>query len=290
MRIATIGMGSNSLRMLIAEVENNTIVHSQRYRESLRMFAGLDAQNNITSDMMALAIAKVRHFQALALKENVQQCFFFATSAVRDAKNQATFIDKLQESTGLSLFICSGELEAELSFFGAMDDADGGMIDIGGGSTEIAIGAQGILQYNHSLQMGAVRMLRQYPTVDHTLYQACYNCVSSLVSTLPPLPTYWVGVGGAFTATACYLQRTPLPLANVHGFSITQSALQTAIAELTPMSISERKALPYLPEDRADIAVHGMVIMQSVLQVLHIDTIHVSTKGNLEGYCKKMIN
>lgn len=121
MRVAAIGIGSNSLRMLIADVARGRLRRLHRYREGLRVFAALDPQGNITAEMMDKACRSVGEFVREAKAQRSQQIHLFATSAVRDAGNQAAFAGALEEATGLPLEICSGDLEARLSFVGATD-------------------------------------------------------------------------------------------------------------------------------------------------------------------------
>lgn len=134
-----------------------------RYREGLRVFAALDRQGNIVADMIGKACQSVETFRRQAAAEGAEQIHLFATSAVRDAANQAAFSQALLEATGLSLEICSGALEAKLSFLGATDGEPSGLIDIGGGSTEIVVGRGMEIQRAVSLQMGAVRLYRCHP-------------------------------------------------------------------------------------------------------------------------------
>ena len=140
MRVAAIGIGSNSLRMLVADVDGGRLLRLDRYREGLRVFAALDRQGNIMADMIGKACQSVETFRRQAAAQGAEQIHLFATSAVRDAANQAAFSQALLEATGLSLEICSGALEAKLSFLGATDGEPSGLIDIGGGSTEIVVG------------------------------------------------------------------------------------------------------------------------------------------------------
>ena len=160
MRVAAIGIGSNSLRMLVADVDGGRLLRLDRYREGLRVFAALDRQGNIVADMIGKACQSVETFRRQAVAQGAEQIHLFATSAVRDAANQAAFSQALLEATGLSLEICSGALEAKLSFLGATDGESSGLIDIGGGSTEIVVGRGLEIQRAVSLQMGAVRLYR----------------------------------------------------------------------------------------------------------------------------------
>ncbi len=140
MRAAVIGIGSNSVRMLVAEAADGEIRRISRDRAGTRLFAGLDEAGNLSREAMASSCAAVKRMAESARSQGAEKVHLFATSATRDAANNADFAALLKAETGLTLEICSGDEEAALSFFGATDGGDSGVIDIGGGSTEIIIG------------------------------------------------------------------------------------------------------------------------------------------------------
>ena len=164
MRTAVIGIGSNSVRSLLADVSGADFRRLWRDREGTRLFAGLDAAGNLDRDSMDKTVSAVRQMATEASRQGAKQMAVFATSAARDAANGKEFMEAVERETGLPLRIISGEEEAELSFLGASAAANTercGMIDIGGGSTEIAIGTQDGIECAFSCQMGAVRLFRR---------------------------------------------------------------------------------------------------------------------------------
>lgn len=292
MRTAAIGIGSNSLRMLVADVSTERLTRLKRYREGLRVFAALDAKRNILPDMIRNACQSVYAFQQEALEQGAEEVHLFATSAVRDASNQEAFVKALKEATGLELDICSGDMEAALSFWGAAENEPTGLIDIGGGSTEIAIGHKQDIEEAISLQMGAVRLFRM-----HTI--ACMDDAMHVVRMAeemiePEKKRFikgenrgWIGVGGTFTTSAAVAQRIPWQRReNIHGFELTQESVKDMLAFLAPMSMDERLGLNCLQPQRADIVVHGIAVLLACMQKLNIPSIKVSEYGNLEGYLK----
>lgn len=292
MRTAVIGIGSNSLRMLVADITGGELHRLRRYREGLRVFAALDAQGNITVDMLEKACASVGSFAKEARAQGAEETHLFATSAVRDARNQKAFTTALEKATGLRLEICSGELEARLSFIGATDGEEAGLIDIGGGSTEIVIGQGTQTSASTSLQMGAVRLCRSLPI--QTAKDAWRACKAAAEILAPCKKRFiglnaarWVGVGGTFTATAALVQQIPWDRRErIHGYVLTRENVRRAMEELAPMPLEERLRLPYLQPHRADIAVHGIAILLACMDELLIRRITVSEYGNLEGYLK----
>lgn len=292
MRVAAIGIGSNSLRMLIADVERGRLFRLDRYREGLRVFDALDRQGNITPEMTGKACRSVEAFRRQAVECGAERVHLFATSAVRDAANQEAFSKALLDATGLSLEICSGDLEARLSFIGATDGETSGLIDIGGGSTEIAVGRGIEIQRAVSLQMGAVRLCRLHPIQSaeeaHAVVRAARELIlpqrDAFMAIRPPV---WVGVGGTFTTSAALVQRIPWNRReHIHGFALTRESVQAAMEALAPMSMEERLALPSLQPQRADIVVHGIAILLACMLELDLPSITVSEYGNLEGYLK----
>lgn len=292
MRIAAIGIGSNSLRMLVADLSDGKMKRLKRYREGLRVFAALDEHKNILPEMIQKACESVRAFQEEAASQGAEHVHLFATSAVRDAANQQHFSQKLFEATGLTLDVCSGEQEAHLSFWGVSEDHPTGLIDIGGGSTELAIGCGREVRDAVSLQMGAVRLFRLFPV---TSVEEARKVVDAAREILSPVKerfaradgASWIGVGGTFTTSAALAQGIPWEeRKHVHGFCLDQAMVRGILESLAPMPLEKRLALPSLQPQRADIVVHGVAILLACMQELGIEILTVSEYGNLEGYLK----
>ncbi len=292
MLVAVIGIGSNSLRMLIADIKDAQLHRVFRDREGLRVFAALDENRNISNEMMDKACHSVSLFMAIAREHGADQIFLFATSAVRDAANQEAFCARLFEKTGVLPEICSGELEARLSFLGATGVERSGMIDIGGGSTEIVIGQGDRIDFSASLQLGAVRLYRQFPiacaedarqVVDFARETLRHNAKEVLAQG----PVEWVGVGGTFTTLAALVQNISwTSKERIHGFVLPGRDVLTCMNWLAELSLKHRMELNGLQPQRADIVVHGMAILTACMQELQMESVTVSEFGNLEGYLK----
>ncbi len=293
MKVAVIGIGSNSVRMLIARVEAGEMVRLRRDREGTRLFSGLDERRNLSADSMAKSCRAVKTMADSARAEGVQAIHLFATSATRDAANQADFTALLKGETGLELEICSGELEAALSFFGATDGGDSGVIDIGGGSTEVIAGSGMDVRCGFSCQMGAVRLAERLPIRDHGDLPAVQALAGDILEEAlrrhPALsiPPTWRGTGGTFTTLAAiykginWTDRTCM-----HGTALPRAEIERIARDLADMSIEERRRLPGLQPNRADIVVHGICILLACMARLNISEITVSEYGNLDGYVK----
>ena len=293
MRTAAIGIGSNSLRMLIANIGESGLQRLGRYREGLRVFAALDDEGKISQEMLLQAADSIETFAQEAVKKQVDTIHLFATSAVRDASNADELEQVLFDRTGLKLEVCSGDEEAELSFLGATSGIPSGMIDIGGGSTEIVVGDRNAIHHGFSFQMGAVRLFRMMPITCEAEARKVIDYAKSLL--IPHLEKYlsytaeeWIGVGGTFTTTAAFVQRKPwMDRATIHGFPLTIDNVMDAINMLAAMPVEQRKTLPFLQPQRADIIVHGLTILAGCMEAFGLGQITVSEYGNLEGYLKK---
>lgn len=294
MRAAVIGIGSNSVRMLVAETNGQDMKRISRERAGTRLFAGLDEQKRLSAEAMLVSCDAVRKMAESAREQNAEHIDLFATSATRDAANRQDFAELLRQETGLELEICSGNEEAALSFFGATDGGNSGVIDIGGGSTEIIFGQGMSIRCAFSCQMGAVRLFRQLPIRDHGDLDAVEQVASDILADklldYPALtmPSSWRGTGGTFTTLAAMVKgiywsdRTYM-----HGTVLKAADIARLERSLADMSIEERRKLPGLQPNRADIVVHGICILRAVMRRFGIDEITVSEYGNLDGYFKR---
>ena len=293
MRAAAIGIGSNSLRLLVADLENNQVRTVLRDREGLRVFASLNEQLEITRDMIQKTCVSVAAMKQTAEELGAKPILLFATSAVRDAKNQRALSDALFRETGLVLDICSGETEARLSFAGAAGEARSGMIDIGGGSTEIVIGERDTIEFSRSLQAGAVRLFReiQIETVSDAR-RVMEFAENQLLPYMPQIrqiktPSAWVGVGGTMTAIATCIQDIKWNTREgIHGFDAKRSEVRRVMETLAQLPAGQRRNLRSIPPDRADIFVHGLAILLGCMEILSIESITISERTNLDGYLK----
>lgn len=293
MVVAVIGIGSNSVRMLLAQVQDASVRRLRRERAGTRLFAGLDERRMLSREAMETTISAVKGMADMARAAEAEAIHLFATSATRDAANQAEFAALLLERTGLTLEICPGEMEAALSFYGASGGGDCGVIDIGGGSTEIIIGSGMDMRCAFSCQMGAVRLSRSLPLRDHGdlpfVEGAAARILQEQLNRHPTLtfPASWRGTGGTFTTLAAivrgvhWTERTYM-----HGTLLRLEDVEAAARMLSDMPLEERRYLPGLQPNRADIIVHGVCILLACMHALGIREITVSEYGNLEGYVK----
>ena len=297
MKAAVIGIGSNSVRMLIARIGNGRMERLARDREGTRLFAGLDENGNLTEASMRKTADAVCRMARRARAEGCERLKIFATSASRDARNGEMFLEMLRTGTGVEPEIITGEEEAVLSFRGATELLPGdwrkGMIDIGGGSTELVIGRDREIEFAVSCQMGAVRLFRQVPIEKETDLARVVRTAGEILDGRwregIEMPREWVGTGGTFTVLAAIVNdKAWNDRSCTHGTRISREAAENIARRLAGMTMAERLRLPCLQPQRADIVVHGICILLAVMDRLGIGEVRVSEFGNLDGYLKKM--
>nr|HML49064.1 hypothetical protein [Clostridia bacterium] len=252
MRKAVIGIGSNSIRLLVADVTDGRIACVHRGRADARPFEGL-VNGRFTPESIQNIVQTVSDFRQDAMNLGAAALFLSATSATRDAKNQGELAARLLERTGLAVRILSGEEEAAASFAGGALPGECGLLDIGGGSTEIVVGKDGIPSQRVSLQLGAVRLYRSNPlTSTEEIAPLLERTVAWIRETWNqnPNPDQWVGVGGTCTTLAAMDSGAP---ESAQGHELTRDAVRDLLFTLTPLSLEERKKRPGLPARRADV-------------------------------------
>lgn len=293
MRLACIGIGSNAIRLLVAQWQAGQLQVVSRERRGTRLFAGL-VGGRLTQESMHTSVAAVAELAALARAQNAQRVFVFATSAVRDAQNGATFTARCEEACGARVEIITGEEEAALSYYGASEGGACGVIDIGGGSTEFTLGEDERILTAMSLQMGAVRMNAQLPVTDWKSYldtvDRCMKLIrrdaSALESALPGAS--WIGVGGTMTTLGAMERGVPLFDPGLcEGIVMSFEQIAAWGKRLACMPMAERRQVVGLMPHRADIIPSGIAILEAAMRCLGIAAIRLSAHGNMDGYLKK---
>ena len=293
MRLACIGIGSNAIRLLVAQWQAGQLQVVSRERRGTRLFAGL-VGGRLTQESMHTSVAAVAELAALARAQNAQRVFVFATSAVRDAQNGATFTARCEEACGARVEIITGEEEAALSYYGASEGGACGVIDIGGGSTEFTLGEDERILTAMSLQMGAVRMNAQLPVTDWKSYldtvDRCMKLIrrdaGALESALPGAS--WIGVGGTMTTLGAMERGVPLFDSGLcEGIVMSFEQIAAWGKRLACMPMAERRQVVGLMPHRADIIPSGIAILEAAMRCLGIAAIRLSAHGNMDGYLKK---
>ena len=301
MKSAVIGIGSNSVRALMGESGGDTFARLWRDRAGTRLFAGLDEAGNLSMESIRKTADAAGTMADEARRRGAEQVNVFATSAARDAANGDLFIEEIARATSVAPEIITGEEEAVLSFMGASlaasDPGPCGVIDIGGGSTEIVIGEGERIDCAFSCQMGAVRLYQAIQLESKNDMGIAEKAAKEILQEKMAevsgfsMPACWVGTGGTFTTLAAMVKKIPwTDRTYMHGTTVTLDEIRRIGEELAEMSLAERKQLPGLQPGRADIVVHGICILLAVMEHLGIDRITVSEWGNLDGYLRRFFS
>lgn len=301
MRVATIDLGSNTVRLLVADVEParpgwRVVEADQRVT---RLGEGLAASGRLSPAPVERTAAAVREYVERARHARADRVAIVATSAVREAANGRDFAAALERATGERVRIVSGDEEAALTLagvLGGLDDAPGVdtlVFDIGGGSTEyiLARGRQALAAI--SLRLGVVDLAERYPfpgRVDDASYGVLRAEIARrLAGDLPArIRTATLGrlVGTAGTATtlaALDLELTTYDPGRVQGHVLARAAIERLRDRLGGLTVAERAALPCLEPGRADLIVAGVAIVQETLAITGAGAMVVSDWGLREG-------
>ena len=297
MRIATIDVGTNTAQLLIAEVSDGTLTPLHEDSRVIRLGEGVDARRRVNAAAMQRLKAALLEYRAVAERFDLtpDAIYIGATSASRDAQNQAALIDFVRRETGLAYTIISGEEEARWSFAGAVSALNElrdlcAVIDIGGGSTELIVGnpATGTLTYRHSYDMGTVRITERFfatqPPAAPAIATAQQFVLDLLTATPPPLPPNLPFVGAAGTARvlgALHAQQTGASMADL---TLTANEVQAWCARLLRLSFDDILALnPTLLTGRADVFPAGLLILGTVMHHLGLPACRISPRGLKHG-------
>jgi exopolyphosphatase/guanosine-5'-triphosphate,3'-diphosphate pyrophosphatase len=297
MRVAVVDIGTNSTRLLIADVDAaGALVELERHSRVTRLGDGVDATGVLSEAAIARVLAVLEEYAASIERHGADARPAVLTSAVRDAANGAQFVADVEQRYGLQARAISGTEEAALTYLGATSDRPERertlVIDVGGGSTELIVGAGRSVAFSVSLQAGVVRQSERHlkhdpPRVDEL--DALGADVTSLIEREVPQAqrhgvAQAIAVGGTATSCAAIDQALdPYDARRVHGYRLELSTLKLLLARLASMDLAERRALRGLHPDRAPTVVAGVVILIRVLEAFELDAFEASEHDILRG-------
>lgn len=296
-RIGAIDIGSNSIRAIIADVApSGNIRVVDELKAAPRLGSGLEETGALSDTAMRAAIDALARMATLARQLGAQRLEAVATSAVRDARNGAQFLARVLADTGLHVRLLDGEEEARLSFRSALAHFELGagravVMDIGGGSLELVLSADGLVERLISLPFGAVRLTERYLRGGgrrrdvERLRDDVRMALRRALSARDWRGAQVIGSGGTFTNLAgIHSARRGIQLArSVHGTRVPRVELEHILDTLQEMTPSERLAVPGLNPGRADIIVAGLAVAAEVLSRVEARDLEVSGYGIREG-------
>ena len=273
MRVAAVDLGTNTTRLLVADIDGGTLAEVHRETRITRLGEGVDARGRLLPTPIARVRNVLTDYRRTLESLGAERTLAVATSAVRDAENGEAFLGEVEWSYGFETRLLTGEEEAELTRRGVNPAAGTLVLDIGGGSTELVLD-----DFHASLPMGAVRFTERYG-------EDVARCSAEARALLPDLsPRTATGVAGTVTTLAALdLGLTEYDRERVHGHVLTRDAARAQLERLAALTVDERRALPAMEPGRASVIVAGAAILVAVLDAYALAAIEVSERDLLDG-------
>ncbi len=282
MKYGVIDIGSNSVRLLLW-ADGQTIY---KKIDTTRLGAGVEKTGRLAAEAIARTAHAVAAFKQEAERAGAHKVLAFATAAVRSAANRADFTSAVKDLCGLSVEVVSGETEAKLGLIGALGGKDGGIIDVGGASTEVTVASGGQVVYAVSADVGAVR-LRDACGEERAALETFIAERIAVYGEVPPFNAYAIG-GTATSLAALALELEPYDPAQTDGLVLSAADVLRWAEKLLSLSMGERLALKGMDPRRADVLGGGALLLYRVMRAVGAEQVTVSEKDNMEGYlvCK----
>ena len=299
MRVGAIDCGTNSLRLLVADVVDGRLVDVVRRMEIVRLGAGVDRTGRLADDALARTFAVLDDYAALLRDLEVERVRMVATSATRDASNRDVFVGGVRRRLGVPPVVVTGDEEAELSFRGATADLGSGaqfpapylVCDIGGGSTEFVLGERSV-QAARSVDIGCVRLTERHLSGDPptpaqvSAARADIRVAFDDVASVVPISTAqtFVGLAGSVTTVvALALGLQTYDAARIHHARITADEVSKVADSLLAMTCADRAGLSVMHPGRVDVIGAGALVLAEVLRLAGFDSVVASEHDILDG-------
>jgi exopolyphosphatase/guanosine-5'-triphosphate,3'-diphosphate pyrophosphatase len=272
--VAAVDQGTNTTRLLVADVEDGRLDELHRETRITRLGEGVDTRGRL----LPVPIARVRNvltdYRRTAESLGAERTLLVATSAVRDAENGEAFLGEIEWSYGFATRLLSGDEEAELTRTGIGHVVPGTLtVDIGGGSTELVLD-----DFRQSLPLGSVRFTERHGEDVEALEAAAREVLPELE------PDAAVGVAGTITTIAALDLGLPeYDRARVDGHELSRDGAQAQVRRLAALPLDERRRVPALEPERAPVIVAGGAILVAILDAYGLDAITVSERDLLDG-------
>jgi len=293
-RVAVIDVGTNSTRLLVADVAEGRVSPLERRSTVTRLGRGVDLSGHLASEAIEDVCEAIAGYLGILEELRAETVDVIATSAVRDADNGSAFVAELRERFALSPRVLDGSEEARLTYLGATSESLPSeptlVVDIGGGSTELIVGRGSEISFHDSLQAGVVRHSERYITND----PPAASELEELATDIRGLIESSVGVG-VEAADGIAVAGTPTSLAaveiglepydpsRVHGHTLALPSIQRMLSQLASIPLAERVEIPGLHPDRAPTIVAGVVILVETMRAFGLEQITVSEQDILYG-------
>jgi exopolyphosphatase/guanosine-5'-triphosphate,3'-diphosphate pyrophosphatase len=307
-RVAAIDIGTNSVRLLVADGEGHDdprqakVATVERLMRITRLGQGVNETRALHPDAIARTVAVLREYREVIERLGVTKVRATATSAARDSTNRDDFFAAVHDALGVTPELLSGEEEAALSFLGATATIDAPapylVVDIGGGSTEFVLGTDAPVGLV-SLDMGCVRITEQFLESDPPAPEELSNAVAwvrDLVADVPRVipgaldAATLVGLAGTVTTVAAVELGLPeYDAEKIHGFRLTRAAVEDVFRTFATETAAQRATNPGLEPGRVDVIVGGVAVLAGILRTLDVDEVLVSESDILDGLVRSLL-
>ncbi|CAB4607274.1 unannotated protein [freshwater metagenome] len=300
-RVAAIDCGTNSIRLLIADITDGKFREIIREMEIVRLGQGVDKTNSFHPDAISRTLAATEKFTSLIKSKGVEKIRFCATSATRDASNRNLFIDGVRDILGIEVEVIPGEEEATLSFLGATKELDQQqapflVVDIGGGSTEFVIGSDQVSAAK-SVNIGCVRMserhLNQQPPTSAQIQSAIIDIDKAIAEAAAVVPITTAQTLVAVAGTATTVAAAALDLAEydryaIHLSRISAEKVHKVAAMFQRLTRDEIAKLGYMHSGRVDVITAGALVLSRVMAATGATEFVASESDILDGIAWKL--
>ena len=289
-------MGSNSVRLLVADIVDGELREVRRMLRITRLAEGVDRERRLGVEPMERTLAAVREYADLARLDGATRRLLTGTSAVRDAANGREFLERLTRETGFPTRLLAGVAEARTAFRGVTTGrgpltAATAVIDVGGGSTEVVVGDADGFRSGVSVDAGAVRTTERWLVegpVDGARGRTARAALAALFADRVPDLDRDVAAGIAVAGTATTLAAVDLALpaydgARIHGHVLSRARIGELLDRLAPLDIPARRAVPGMEPDRAPTIVGGALCLAAAVDRLGLDAVEISDRDILHG-------
>jgi exopolyphosphatase/guanosine-5'-triphosphate,3'-diphosphate pyrophosphatase len=293
-RVAVIDIGTNSTRLLIADVAGGRVAPVERRSTVTRLGRGVDLSGHLATEAIEDTCRAIGTYMGLISEDGAGTVDAIATSAVRDADNGGAFVAELRERFALSARVLDGEEEARLTYLGATSEQVPAeptlVIDIGGGSTELIVGQGRDISFHTSLQAGVVRHSERHIASDPPTageLEALATDVRGLIEAAVAAGVSadrGIAVAGTPTSLAAIeMELEPYDPSRVHGHVLKLPTIQRMLSRLASVPLAERVGIPGLHPERAPTIVSGVVILIEAMRAFGLASIEVSEHDILYG-------
>jgi exopolyphosphatase/guanosine-5'-triphosphate,3'-diphosphate pyrophosphatase len=290
-RLSIIDLGTNTILMVTARIApDGSITVLSDEHQIARLGRGVDASRRILPEAFDRVERFLLDYRAIAERLGSERILAFGTSALRDAANREEFVAEMIRRTGIAIDVIDGSDEAELTYRGALfgltlQKEHQLVLDIGGGSTEIALGSNARLDKSISIDIGAVRIseryLKELPPSSDSIAAARSELASELARAFDlDSDVEAIGVAGTVTTLGAIDAGMQIwDAEQLDGWKLSAESITEQVARLERMTLEEIAAIPQIPAQRADVILGGSIILEEFMRRYALPSITVSTRG-----------